>query len=248
MSGAYRRRVRPTGDIRQETRRDRDERAVSARSLLAVMTAFAAGSLPFSNWAARRRAGVDLRRFGTGTVSGSGLARVAGTKVLVAVGLLELAKGAVGPALAGRRRPLAAALAGAAAVAGHNWSPWLGGAGGRGISPAMGALAVSAPAGAGVLLAGLAFGRLLGETAVGSLVADALVVPLAGRAHGGRGYLCAFAVLVPMLAKRLTGNGPAGTGDRRVYLYRLVFDRDDKAKPPVAEAPGAAAPAGGVVN
>ena len=97
-----------------------------------IALGFAAGSVPFSNLVAKRRAGVDLRNVGSGTVSGSGLYEVAGAGPLVIVGLFELAKGAIAPLLAGRRHPFTAALAGAAAVAGHNWSPFLGGAGGRG--------------------------------------------------------------------------------------------------------------------
>lgn len=117
------------------------------RPVLAVAAGFCAGSVPFSNFGARWFAGVDLRSVGTGTVSGTGLYDVAGKGPLVVVGLLELAKGALGPVLAGREHPWAAALAGGAAVTGHNWSPLLGGAGGRGISPAMGALVPYAPVG-----------------------------------------------------------------------------------------------------
>jgi glycerol-3-phosphate acyltransferase PlsY len=203
-----------------------------ARPVLGTVVGFVAGSIPFSNMAARILAGVDLRDVGPGTVSGTSLAQVAGKGPLVVVGLLELAKGAVGPLVAGRERPLAAALAGGAAVTGHNWSPWLRGAGGRGISPAMGALAVTAPAGSALLLAGLALGRLGGETALGSLAADLALVPLARAAHGGKGALAATCVLIPMVAKRLLGNGrPEGAG-ARVYLWRLLFDRDTAAKKP----------------
>ena len=172
---------------------------------------------------------------------------VAGKGPLIAVGLLELAKGAVGPALAGRSRPRAAALAGAAAVAGHNWSPYMGGAGGRGISPAMGALLVLAPAGAGVLLAGLAVGKLAGETALGSFVADALLVPVTALVHGRPGRLAASAVLVPIVAKRLMGNAAPLQPSLSVYLYRLLFDRDTREKPsagPSSAGPGSAGPAG----
>lgn len=194
--------------------------------MLAVTAGFIAGCVPFSNLAARRRAGVDLRTVGSGTVSGTGLARVAGVKVLMVVGLFEVAKGAVGPLVAGRGHPWSQALAGAAAVAGHNWSPLLKGAGGRGISPAMGALAVTAPAGAGVLLAGLPVGRLLGETAVGSLVADAILVPACSRWHGRAGRLAGAGVLVPMIAKRLLGNAAPLRPVFRTCLNRLVLDRD----------------------
>ncbi|MGH9105303.1 MAG: glycerol-3-phosphate acyltransferase [Acidimicrobiales bacterium] len=202
------------------------------RTVLAVAAGFAAGAVPVSNLMARWRAGVDLRTVGTGTVSGTALSQVAGTGPLVVAGLFELAKGALGPALAGPSHPLAAALAGGAAVAGHDWSPALGGAGGRGISPAMGALLVSAPTGSLVLLAGLAGGRLAGETALGSIVADVVLVPVVARAHGRPGLLAACAVLAPMLLKRLTGNGPPSRPGRAVYMYRLLFDRETREKPP----------------
>ncbi len=196
-----------------------------------IALGFVAGSVPFSNLVAKRRAGVDLRNVGSGTVSGSGLYEVAGAGPLVIVGLFELAKGAIAPLLAGRRHPFTGALAGAAAVAGHNWSPFLGGAGGRGISPAIGALLVTAPAGSGVLLAGLALGKLAGETALGSFIADLLLVPVAASVHGRNGGLAALAVLAPIVAKRLMGNGPPLRPIPNVYLVRLVFDRDTREKP-----------------
>jgi acyl phosphate:glycerol-3-phosphate acyltransferase len=198
---------------------------------VAVALGFGAGAVPFSNIVARRRAGVDLRAVGNGTVSGSGLYEVAGKGPLVVVGLFELAKGAIGPWVAGPRHPVARALAGAAAVAGHNWSPFLRGAGGRGISPAIGALLVTAPAGSGLLLAGLALGKLAGETALGSFIADVLLVPVATRVHGRQGGMAAFAVLVPIVAKRLLGNVPPARPLPSVYVYRLVFDRDTRSRP-----------------
>ncbi len=201
------------------------------RSLIAVAVGFSAGAVPLSNIAARRRAGVDLRTVGTGTVSGSGLYAVAGAGPLIAVGLLEMAKGAVGPLLAGRRHPGAAALAGGAAVIGHNWSPLLGGAGGRGISPATGALLVTAPAGSGILLAGLALGKIAGETAIGSFVADVVLVPVVARVHGRAGCIAASAVLAPIVAKRLMGNGPPRRPGPSVYLNRLLLDRDTREEP-----------------
>ena len=200
------------------------------RPVVAIVVGFGAGAVPFSNLMARWWTGVDLRSVGNGTVSGTALWQVAGKGPLVAVGLCELAKGAVGPALAGRSRPVAAALAGAAAVAGHNWSPFLGGAGGRGISPAMGSLLMTAPAGSAVLIAGLAGGRLIGETALGSLLADLVLLPVAARAHGRRGLVAASAVLVPMLAKRLMGNAGAVERSPSLYVNRLLFDRDTRAK------------------
>ena len=79
-------------------------------SLAVLAAGYVAGAVPFANIAARRRAGIDLRSHGTGTVSGTGLYEVAGFAPLAAFGVLEVAKGAVGPLLAGRHRPGLAAV------------------------------------------------------------------------------------------------------------------------------------------
>ena len=101
-----------------------------------LVLSFAVGAIPFSYVAGRRARGVDLRRVGTGTVSGTSLYRVAGFGPLAAAGVLDVAKGAAGPGLAiAAGHPALAAVAGGAAVVGHNWSPFLRGAGGRGIPP-----------------------------------------------------------------------------------------------------------------
>jgi glycerol-3-phosphate acyltransferase PlsY len=191
-------------------------------------TSFVCGSIPFSNVAARLTRGVDLRSVGTGTVSGTALHEVAGFGPLAAAGVLEVGKGAVGPLLAGRDRPVLAAVAAGVAVAGHDWSPFLGGAGGRGVSPATGAMLATAPTGAALLLGGMAAGKLVKQTALGSLVADLAVVPVVHRVHGRRAALAAAAVVAVILSKRVAGNTPLpSNGDRaRVLRNRLLFDRD----------------------
>jgi len=200
------------------------------RAVAIVGAAWLVGAVPFSQIVARWKRGVDLRTVGSGTVSGTALHEVAGFGPLAGAGVFEVAKGAVGPALA-RGRPLVAAAAAGAAVAGHNWSPFLGGAGGRGISPAVGALLVDAPAGAGLLLGGMVVGRLLGETALGSFAADLVLVPVVARVHGRRAGLVAGAVLVPMVVKRLAGNRPPPRMGRwRVLGYRLLLDRDERGR------------------
>jgi acyl phosphate:glycerol-3-phosphate acyltransferase len=199
--------------------------------VVVLAASYLSGAIPFSNLMAKRRRGVDLRTFGTGTVSGTSLYEVAGFGALALSGICDIAKGAVGPALAGRDRPGLQAAACAAAVAGHNWSPFLGGAGGRGISPAIGALGAAAPAGSAILLGGMTVGRLGGETALGSLAADAILVPVLARTDGRRGAMAGMGVVATMLAKRLAGNAPVPPGNRaRTYLNRLVFDRDGATK------------------
>ncbi|MBV9041308.1 MAG: glycerol-3-phosphate acyltransferase [Acidimicrobiia bacterium] len=200
--------------------------------VVVLAASYVAGAIPFSNLMAKRRRGVDLRSVGSGTVSGTSLYEVAGFGALALAGICDVAKGAVGPALAGRDRPALQATACATTVAGHNWSPFLGGAGGRGISPAIGALGAAAPVGSAILLGGMTVGRLSGETAIGSLAADIALVPVLRRTDGRRGALAATGVVATMLAKRLAGNAPVPAGEKktRTYLNRLVFDRDTARK------------------
>ncbi|HWE71478.1 MAG TPA: glycerol-3-phosphate acyltransferase [Acidimicrobiales bacterium] len=207
---------------------------------MVLLAAFAAGAVPFSGLAARLTAGVDLRGLGSGTVSGTGLYKVSGFGPLAIFGSLDVAKGAVGPLLAGTSRPVLSALSAGAGICGHNWSPLLNGAGGRGISPALGATLAAAPEGAVLLAAGLGGGRLVHQTGLGCLVALIGMVPLLGRRHGWRGTLTAACVAVPIIGKRLAGNAPAPrVGRGRTLVNRLLFDRDP---PPAGDLGGRAQP------
>jgi acyl phosphate:glycerol-3-phosphate acyltransferase len=200
---------------------------VQAAAILVL--SFAAGAIPFSYVAGRRARGVDLRRVGTGTVSGGALYRVAGFGPMAAAGVLDVAKGAAGPALAtAAGQPALAAVAGGVAVAGHNWSPFLRGAGGRGISPALGALLVVAWPGTVLLLVGMIVGKAFGETAVGALVAEVALAPVLAVTHGAVGALAGVAIAIPMLVKRVVGNAPAQSPRGQTYRNRILYDRDER--------------------
>jgi glycerol-3-phosphate acyltransferase PlsY len=192
-----------------------------------LLLAFLAGAVPFSNIAARRTRGVDLREVGTGTVSGTALYRVAGFVPLAVAGVFDVAKGALGPLLAGDSRPVVAAFAGGLAVAGHNWSPFLRGAGGRGIAPALGALLVNAWPGAVLMLVGLVVFRLVRHTGFGSFVTEVALTPVLAIIDGGAGALAGAAIALPMLMKRVLGNGKPAEPSVRAYGRRLLFDHDD---------------------
>ena len=194
---------------------------------IVVTAGYLAGAVPFANLIAHAAKGVDLRRVGTGTVSGTGLFYEAGLKPLLAGGILDVAKGTVGPLLAGKDRPTLAALAGGAAVSGHNWSIFLKGAGGRGVSPAMGSMLVNGWQGSLLLLAGIATGRVVRLTSLGALVSYLGLIPAMKATRGREGAVAAVAVLVPMLLKRAAGNAsPAGDRRSRTLLVRLIFDQD----------------------
>ncbi len=200
-----------------------------------VGVAWLAGSVPFSNLAARVRAQVDLREVGVGTVSGTALYEVAGFGPLAVAGVCDVAKGLVGPVLAGRDRPVVGAVAATAAVAGHNWSPWLAGAGGRGVSVAYGAFLPLAWPGTVVLAVGMAGGRLLRHTGLGTLAGAVAVVPVVARTHGRAGLAAGTGIVGAMMAKRLAGNRRPAGPRLRTYAHRLLFDSDpgdDQARDP----------------
>jgi glycerol-3-phosphate acyltransferase PlsY len=191
-----------------------------------LLVAFVLGAIPVSNLVATRSRGVDLRTTGSGTVSGTSLYRVAGFRWLVVSGILDVAKGAVGPLLAGTGRPTLAAFAGGLAVAGHNWSPFLKGHGGRGVGPAIGVLLVNAWPGVVVLLGCLVVARAFRQTGVGGFVGEVLLAPVLAITNGPAGALAGGAVAVPMLVKRVIGNARPATTGWRVYAHRLLYDHD----------------------
>ena len=190
-----------------------------------LLLSFVAGSVPFANIAARHVRGVDLRTVGPGTVSGTSLYRVAGFWPLAVAGCFDLAKGALGPLLAGDR-VVVAVFAGGFAVVGHNWSPFLRGAGGRGIAPVLGALLVTVWPGALVLVLGMLAGKVVDETALGAFAAEVALTPVLGLLMGTAGALAGVTIALPMLVKRVLGNARPVGDRRRVYLHRLLYDAD----------------------
>lgn len=213
---------------------------------LVLVIALLAGAIPFSAivaWATKR---VDLRDYGTGTVSGTGLFKVAGAGPLVVAGILDVGKGALGPALAGHSRPELAALAGGMALVGHNWSPFLRGAGGRGFAPSLGALCVLGWPGAVLLLVALIIGTIVRRTGLMVFLAMLGLTPLLGGLYGIHGVWTGLALAVPMYAKRLAGNRPPEHRDARTYARRLLFDHDgpqDDGSTVAGTAPQPSAPA-----
>jgi len=211
-----------------------------------LLLAFVVGAIPFSNLVATRTRGVDLRTTGTGTVSGTALYRVAGFRWLVVSGILDVAKGTVGPLLAGSGRPTLAAIAGGVAVFGHNWSPFLRGHGGRGVGPAIGALLVNAWPGVVVLLGCMVVARAFRQTGLGGFVGEVLLAPVLAVTNGPVGALVGGAVGMPMLVKRVIGNERPADRGWRMYAHRLLYDHDPDAPvtDPVTRESGEPGPTG----
>ncbi|MGQ0572302.1 MAG: glycerol-3-phosphate 1-O-acyltransferase PlsY [Armatimonadota bacterium] len=116
-------------------------------SLLLILGSYLIGAIPFGVLIVRAATGQDIRSEGSGNIGASNVFRVAGPLLAAAVLLLDLLKGLV-PVLAARRLgfdPAMAVAAGIAAIAGHNWSVFLGWKGGKGIATSYGALLALSP-------------------------------------------------------------------------------------------------------
>lgn len=196
-----------------------------------LLVAFFAGAIPFSNLIAQRVKGIDLRDTPYGTVSGTSIYRVAGFWPLAISGILDMAKGALGPLLAGDRW-LLAVIAGGLAVVGHNWSPFLRGLGGRGVAPALGALAVTAWPGVPLLLGSLVLGKAIRETGLGGFFGEVALVPVLAITNGTHGAVAGAVVAVPMLVKRMFANSRPAEPGAAPYVRRLLFDRDPSTPTP----------------
>lgn len=115
----------------------------------AALLGYVVGSLPLGFLIARGRAGVDLRRVGSGNVGATNVYRSVGRWLAVFVLLVDIAKGA-GSALLARAvfspaQEHADVLAGFAAVVGHIYPVWLRFVGGKGVAVAFGVFSVLAP-------------------------------------------------------------------------------------------------------
>ncbi len=206
---------------------------MSIEAVLLILAAYLLGSIPTAYLVGRWLRGLDLRRYGSGTVSGSMVWEHVARWAVVPVGLFDMAKAAL-PAWFGLQVGLGmpvATAAGLAAVAGHNWPIFLRFTGGRGLGTFMGLLLVIFPWGFPWMLAFLAVGWLLGDSAPWALIA-LLTLPFFSYFLGGPGIVAPASgiMLLLTLGKRLEANRrplpPPGSQRRRVILRRLLLDRD----------------------
>jgi len=203
------------------------------KCLLLFLGAYLVGSIPFSYLAARLSKGIDLRRYGSGTVSGSMVYEHVHRWMVVPVGILDIAKTAL-PTYLGLQLGCGengAAAAGIAAMIGHNWPIYLKFTGGRGISSILGILLILFPWGDVWLLGLLAIGFLLGDSAPWALVSMASMPLLVFWLDGSSTvYWVIVAVLIITLIKRLEANRrplPEDKEERRKVIWlRLIYDRD----------------------
>jgi glycerol-3-phosphate acyltransferase PlsY len=177
------------------------------------------------------RRGVDIRDYGSGNVGASNVWQSVSKTLVVPVGVAQIAQGLAGVMVA-RALDHGAGVqvaAGLAAVVAHNWNPWLGFKGGRGVGLALGIMLVfSLPVLAAftlIAVAGVPL-RRIPEMMLAAIVAMSMTALAAGeRAELVAGFAALAALLI---AKRVAANGvPEAQYERPgVWLTRLVYDRD----------------------
>lgn len=151
-----------------------------------LVLSYLLGSIPAAAWVARLR-GVDIRRVGSGNSGATNVLRSVGKGPAVAVALFDILKGALAVliARAAGLDDLPAALCGVAAVTGHNFSPFLGFRGGKGVATTFGTLVALSPVvGLGMAVIGfltVALTRLVSAGSILGGVTAALVAWVTGQ-------------------------------------------------------------------
>ena len=170
---------------------------IIAKFFAVMILGYILGSIPFGALIGKRRAGVDVRQYGSGKTGATNVLRTVGRKAAATVAILDVSKGALAVVLAGLivgsdylvvgdfslGALVGQVLAALAAIAGHIWPVFLGFRGGRGVATFFGGLIALCPpaaiVGGEIALIGVGFTRYvsLGSIA-GTVGAYAILVPL----------------------------------------------------------------------
>lgn len=117
--------------------------------VIAAVIAYLLGAVPVGLIVGRLTKGIDLREYGSHRTGATNALRTLGAKAAALVFLLDVTKGVaavlIARTLGGGDAEWAAAVAGVAAIVGHNWSVFIGFSGGRGVATSAGALGAVTP-------------------------------------------------------------------------------------------------------
>ena len=180
-------------------------------TLLALAAGYLLGSIPSGYLAGRWIQGVDIRSLGSGSTGATNVLRVFGKGPALAVFLVDVLKGTAAVLLA---KALLqgdginatsdwgsdwwVVAAGLAALAGHSWSLWLGGKGGKAVATGLGMLLGLVPAVGlacfGIFLTTLSASRIVSLSSVVAALSLPLLM-LGSFAAAGSGLRPAYLVL-----------------------------------------------------
>jgi glycerol-3-phosphate acyltransferase PlsY len=174
---------------------------------------YLAGSIPFGLLLGKLR-GIDIREKGSGNIGSTNVFRILGKKSGILCLILDVLKGFLPVLFAYQTVPddtvgdTIEVLTALAAILGHNYSPWIGFKGGKGIATTGGALIALMPA--TVLI----------------LVVIFLIVTLATRfvSLGSIATGIALPVITAFWSYRAatSGDGPADDWNKPLFLFSLV--------------------------
>ena len=201
---------------------------------LALAYGYLVGSIPTAYLAGRWVKGIDLRQYGSGSIGGSNVAAHVGKAYFVPVVAFDLLVKGTTTVLLARAMGLGEglqAMAGLAAVSGHNWSLYMRLAGGRALSTAAGVLLILAPVELSFCAVIAGIGWLLSRsTALWVGIAMALLPLWAWLLDESTEVVLFSLGLVGLMAlKRLEANRmkrPQGVPWHLLLARRLVHDRD----------------------
>jgi glycerol-3-phosphate acyltransferase PlsY len=170
---------------------------------------FLVGSVPTGYLLGRAR-GLDIRQHGSGNIGATNVWRVMGRNWGLVAFAADFLKGFLPllllklygtQALLGWQTDLLLVLCGLAAIVGHNYTPWLGFKGGKGIATSAGVLGALLPPVLGVALSLWIVVTLATRyVSVASILAAASLAPLAWWFYPGQWILFGLACLAGVLA------------------------------------------------
>ena len=205
---------------------------MTAAAIIVVIAAYFWGAIPVTHIVVRALKGVDLREYGSGSVGPSNAAHLVGRRIAIAIGVVEVLKGAA-PVWVAQAIGLEIGqqmAAGVTCIVGHNWSVWIRFKGGRGMSILLGVMLAMARLELLLVTIVALFGIAFWGSVPLFLGLSAALLPMwswlleRGEAHILGLGLMALAIVV----KRLVGNELPQKWSERIIFYRLFFDRDVK--------------------
>jgi glycerol-3-phosphate acyltransferase PlsY len=176
-------------------------------ALLIALGAFLLGSIPTGYLVARAK-GVDIRQHGSGNIGATNVFRTLGKPLGVFVFLVDALKGFAAVWLAAQfsdGSDWAGIVAAVAVIAGHNYTPWLGFKGGKGIATSAGVLLALMPwAVLAIAVVWVLVFKISRYVSLASICAAAALPVAVGllwfSGCGGNGPLLAFSLAISALA------------------------------------------------
>jgi len=214
-------------------------------SALLILGAYLMGSVPSAYLVARYLKNIDIRRYGSGNAGATNVMLHVGAVTGFSLGTFDcLVKGTLPIVVGGLLDvPLGVRVAaGLAAVVAHNWSPFMGLTGGRGVATAIG-LVVGLFLWQEMVILGVVIGivgkMIYKETGLWTFVA-LIVLPVLTFVFDRPAEIIVMSVCIGLIlmAKRLTANWERPSDDASLVAVlprRLLWDRDVVGKTPWTE-------------